>query len=92
MTATNPLVTTEVTTWLGEWLVQRGALSAVPADFVDANIFDRQWVDSFGIIELIEETEKRFGITFVSTELDDGSFAVVSRFAELVGEATARRK
>lgn len=83
----------EIREWLAEWLVRRGMLGRpLPNDFAEANFFQRCWVDSFGVVELIEETERRFGLTFAPSELDDANFGVVGRFVELVQQAKARSR
>ena len=81
----------EITDWLADWLTRRGSLGRpLPDDFAQANFFQRTWVDSFGVVELIEDAERRFGVTFAPTELDDANFGVVSRFVELVQQARKR--
>ena len=81
----------DVLAWLADWFVARGAIALPLADdFASANFFERCWVDSFAVVELIEDSERRFGIRFIQEELDDASFGKVSRFAELVQHAMKR--
>jgi acyl carrier protein len=81
----------EILEWLADWFARRGAIGRPrPDDFSSANFFQRCWVDSFGVVELIEDTERRFGVSFTPAELDDANFGVVERFAELLEQARAR--
>ena len=77
--------------WFGEWLVNRRAVSLpLPEGFKEAEFFRLGWVDSFGIVELIEDTERQFGFSFAQAELDDPRFGIVAGYVDIVAGAMKR--
>ena len=73
----------ETADWLLDWFAARGEASALKAE---DNYYDKGAIDSFSIIELIEEVESRFGIRFGDTDFRDKRFPTVAGLAELITE------
>lgn len=72
--------------WIMKWFQER---SAPPAEFADQNYFELGLIDSFGVIELIDDLEAEFRIKFRQTHIQDRRFATVSGLAEIVAELLA---
>ena len=69
------------------WLVAHFAESQKLEDAsCTTDIFDAGWVDSLGIIMLVEEMESKFGFKFAQEQLTDRRFRTINGIAELVDE------
>lgn len=66
--------------------------SAAPATSFSntANLFQLEIIDSFGMIELIEALESKFGLSFETEDLTNENFATVSGIADLIDRRRAR--
>jgi acyl carrier protein len=71
------------TGWLAEWFVRRAPTVKLHPD---DNFFQREAIDSFGIIELIEEIERHFGIHLANTDFQDRRFPTIAGLAEIIAE------
>jgi acyl carrier protein len=69
--------------WLAQWFAERAPGVALAPE---QNFFDQQAIDSFGIIELIEEVETQFGIRFADRDFQDRRFPTVAGLAQLIEE------
>jgi D-alanine--poly(phosphoribitol) ligase subunit 2 len=67
--------------WLQNWFAARGATVAR-----DQNYFDSNAIDSFGVIEMIEEIEDHFKLKFRQHDFQDRRFATVAGLAEIINE------
>jgi acyl carrier protein len=67
--------------WLQDWFASRGAKVAR-----DQNYFDANAIDSFGVIEMIEEIEDHFKVKFRQHDFQDRRFATVAGLAEIINE------
>jgi acyl carrier protein len=67
--------------WLQDWFASRGAKVAR-----DQNYFDANAIDSFGVIEMIEEIEDHFKLKFRQHDFQDRRFATVAGLAEIINE------
>jgi acyl carrier protein len=52
----------------------------------DENYFIAGAIDSFGVIELIEEVESTFGLRFTQIDLLDSRFVSINGLASLIDE------
>ena len=62
------------------------AENELPKDFAYRNYFESGWIDSFGIILLIEELEQAFGLKFNELHFQDRRFATSIGIAEIIAE------
>ncbi len=67
--------------WLQDWFAGRGARPGR-----EENYFDAGHLDSFGVIELIEEVERHFAMRFGERDFQDRRFSSVAGLAEIVHE------
>ena len=44
------------------------------------------WIDSFGVIDLIEKLERQFDMRFANTQLQDRRFPTITGLAEILDE------
>jgi acyl carrier protein len=79
-------VTSQAHAWLGAWFAKRAP--NIPLDDGD-NFFDREAIDSFGIIELIEDAEQHFGIRFTERDFQDRRFPTVAGLGEIIASKLA---
>jgi acyl carrier protein len=68
-------------TWLVEWFRHREPLITLAPE---ANFFVAGAIDSFGVIELIEEVEDAFAVKFTQEEFQDPRFISIQGVAELL--------
>ena len=73
--------------WLKHWFSVRAPDIALAPD---ENFFERQAIDSFGVIELIEETEAHFGFRFIDRDFQDRRFPTIAGLASLIEERLVR--
>lgn len=68
-------------TWLTEWFHSREPhITLTP----ETNFFVAGAIDSFGVIELIEEVEHTFSVKFTQEEFQDPRFVSIQGLAELL--------
>ncbi len=73
--------------WLLDWLSNRTTLPAKGREeLVLTDFFEAGWVDSFGIMELIAEIERRFGVVFTAEHFERKSFFNIAGLAKLIAE------
>ncbi len=73
----------DIRPWLSEWLSNRNLNVDLAAD---DNFFDKGALDSFGVIELIEDIEDKFDIIFDETDFQDRRFPTIGGLSELIAE------
>jgi D-alanine--poly(phosphoribitol) ligase subunit 2 len=67
--------------WLADWFQHREPLITLSPE---ANYFVAGAIDSFGVIELIEEIEQTFSVKFTQEEFQDPRFVSIQGLAELI--------
>ena len=80
-------MTTEVLPTLEE--IFRGKLRIV-VQSPDAELIESGLLDSLGLVELLLELERRFGVTFEVDDLDMENFRTLDRIAAFVTGRTGR--
>ena len=73
----------EYRNWLKSWFSKKGNL---PEAVEDKNYFQIGLIDSFSVIELIEEMETAFAITFTEAHFQDRRFVTINGLAEIIRE------
>ena len=73
----------DCTEWLIKWFGERGSL---PDNFSEQNYFDLGLIDSFEVLELIDDVEGEFGIAFTDLHFQDRRFVTVSGLSEIIYE------
>ncbi|MBU0729456.1 MAG: hypothetical protein KKE17_07580 [Proteobacteria bacterium] len=69
--------------WITDWFAK---ISKLPEGFKFQNYFELGLIDSFGVLELIDDLETEFGIKFSEQHFQDRRFASVSGLTEIVSE------
>jgi len=68
-----------------DWLVDRlSSIHDLGEDPLDQDVFQSGWLDSFGIILLVEDLEAEFGVRLGNNEFQDARFSTIRGIAELV--------
>ena len=74
---------TEYQTWLADWFTRRAPQTALaPED----NYFGVGAIDSFGVIELIEDMELAFHVRFTQDDFQDHRFVSIRGLVEMLTE------
>mgnify|MGYP001578622098 CR=1 FL=1 len=84
----------ETSRWIVEYLRGRGGdslESKSEEDILATDYFEAGLVDSFGVVELIGEVEKRFGITLEQPQLRDRRFSTIGGMADIIEESRSSR-
>lgn len=79
---------TDHAAWLREWFSRRADL---PADADGRNYFDEGWIDSLGVIELIEDIEAAHALRLGEAQFQDRRFASIGGLAEILAELSGGR-
>ena len=74
-------MTSDVQGWLAAWFAKRAPNIHLNDDH---NFFDREAIDSFGIIELIEDAEQHFGIRFTEHDFQDRRFPTIAGLCDII--------
>lgn len=74
--------------WLVQWLQRRNPGLEITGK---SKIYDEGLVDSFGILELLQDTEKHFSISFQDHELRQQFFKTIDDFARMIGKKTSKK-
>jgi acyl carrier protein len=72
---------TDITQWIVAWFVERNP-GMVPVR--TENYYEAGLVDSFGIIELIEEVEEHYGILFEDDDFTLPEFRTIDGLARII--------
>jgi len=72
--------------WLIKWFREQNPMLASLTDqeMEAADFFAAEYIDSFGVIMLIEAAEQEFGISFDEDDFQNRSFSRVAGLAELI--------
>ena len=72
--------------WLVDWFRRRNTnIGDTPdLEMVDADYFDKNFIDSFGVIELVAEAEEHFGVRFTELDFQDRRFSTVWGLAQII--------
>jgi len=71
----------EVLDWIFNWFIPRNEGQELD---LEKNFFEMGLIDSFGVIELIEELEEEFEITFDQLDFQDRRFSSINGLAIIV--------
>ena len=74
--------------WLVLWLQKRNPGLEITGN---SKIYDEGLVDSFGILELLQETEIHFSISFQDHELRQQFFRTIDDFAKMIAKKTSKK-
>ena len=69
--------------WVRGWFTERAPEMELNRD---DNYFEKGAIDSFGVIELIEEMESHFSVRFTEQDFQDRRFATLSGLVEILRE------
>lgn len=76
----------DYTAWLQDWFAQRApALNLT----LDENYFNAGAIDSLGVIELVEDVETAFSLSFTPEDFQDRRFTSIAGLAELLRDKAA---
>jgi acyl carrier protein len=70
-----------VRAWVHTWFVERNPTSAIDDE---ANFYEAGYVDSFGIIELIDAIESHFAIQFADEDFRLASFRTIVGLSDII--------
>jgi len=73
----------EVQSWIVNWFKRRNPGLAIN---VEMDFYQDGLVDSFGIIELIEEMESHFSIRFDDTDFKLPSFRIIQGLVQIIDQ------
>ena len=73
----------KVTEWLLSYFSARAEL---PPGVESLNYFELGLIDSFGVIELIDEMEREFDFQFEQSHFQDRRFSTINGLTEIVSE------
>lgn len=74
--------------WLMDWFREQSPDAAAMPDLemLSSDYFERGFIDSFGVISLIEDVEAKFGIKFSEEAFQDRRFSVIASLGDLIDE------
>ena len=75
--------TLSYTEWLIRWFGTRNSEENEPCDLSE-NYFETGRIDSMGIMDLILDVERQFGIKFNEKHFQDRRFATIQGLSELI--------
>ena len=78
----------ETIAWLYRFLIKKRGIKSHHLT-LDKDIFEVGWVDSLGIIDLVNSIESTFSIRLDSAQLQDPKFKTIQGIAEIIDQ---RRK
>jgi acyl carrier protein len=78
----------DTTHWLVHWLKKRNPGLEISGN---SKLYDDGLIDSFGIIELLEETEKQFSISFDDRDLTRYPFSTADDFAKIIDKKISKK-
>jgi acyl carrier protein len=72
---------------ISAWLLEKlGKGKELPDDVCSSSYFELGLIDSFGVIELIDELEEEFSVRFTEAHFQDRRFATVDGLVEIILE------
>jgi acyl carrier protein len=82
----------EIERWLVEHFDANGGLppGETGADLLEVNYFERQLLDSLGIVQMIVGLEEDFGVRLEPEQMQDPRFCTIRGLGQIVAEAQAR--
>lgn len=72
---------TDASAWLERWFAKRSPHITLQDD---DNFFEREAIDSFGVIELIEDAEQHFNVRFTERDFQDRRFSTICGLSEII--------
>ena len=77
----------DVKTWLIEWFKTNTDLSEGDiGNNLNANYFEKGWIDSFKFINFITDVEENFDIRFSNDQFQDRTFSTIDGVIRLIEE------
>jgi acyl carrier protein len=76
----------EIETWLVEYFKQHGECVDGHDEILGTNYFDREYLDSLGVVQMITSLEDHFGVRIESEHMQDPRFCTIRGLAQIVGE------
>ena len=76
----------EIETWIVEYFEQKGKGVDGRDELLEANFFERKYLDSLGVVEMITGLEDDFGVRIESEHMQDPRFCTIRGLAQIVGE------
>ena len=77
----------EIRAWVLDWFQKQSHVPLTELEnHMDENYFECGYMDSFAFIELVADTEARWGITFANDQFLNRSFATLAGFIRIVLE------
>lgn len=67
--------------WIASWFVEKSGQEQLD---LENNFFELDYIDSFGVIELIEDLEYEFNIIFNQEDFQDRRFSSIDGLADIV--------
>jgi acyl carrier protein len=81
---------TETERWLIDYLQAHGpAAGDDPETLLDDNYFERELLDSLGIVQMIVGIEDSFGVTLETEHMQDPRFCTVRGLGAIIAEVRA---
>jgi len=75
----------DVRRWLTDWIGSHGGFEKSAARIAeDVNFIDAQWLDSFGVMEMVDAVEVEFGIRFEKQDFESQDFLTIGGLARLI--------
>lgn len=78
-------MSSKVNDWLYDFFSKRGN-DLSQDNFGSKNYFHEGWIDSLGIILLIEEAEEKFSISFSQEHFQDRRFSTIDGLSSIIGQ------
>lgn len=80
----------EIERWIVDFFQARGAaVDKVEAPVLDVNYFERDLLDSLGIVQLIVGLESEFSVRLEATHMQDPRFCTIRGLGQIVQELRA---
>lgn len=77
--------------WLIDWFTGREIRIEAHAGDVQADYFGEGWVDSLGLVELVDAVESHFSVCFTAQHFEDRRFRSIEGLAAIIDELRSRR-
>ena len=81
---------TEIENWLVEYMREHGKADGGDAEsLAEENYFERELLDSLGIVQMVVGIEDEFGVRLEAEQMQDPRFCTIRGLAQIVDEARA---
>jgi len=77
----------EIKRWILDWFKKNTKVDVAEIENnIDANYFEKKWIDSITFIQFLDDIENEFQISFSNDVFQDRSFATISGLVRIIGE------